>query len=109
MNDLRKYFSSLISAILMAVFLTVLGMETSHHHGDLEENDNCAMCAWVMTGSLAVTAPAAPVLIPVILVSMLFFLSFFIPFLPACPIPRQVPPSFPPLIQRSTAFLKAEI
>ncbi len=95
MNDLRKNFSSLISAILMAVFLTVLGMETSHHHGDLEENDNCAMCAWVMTGSLAVTAPAAPVLIPVILVSMLFFLSFFIPFFPLVQSRGRSPPLFP--------------
>ncbi len=76
MHALRKNFSSIVSTGLLALFLSVLAMETSHHHGQLEDNDNCSMCAWQMTGSHAVASPTPPVLIPVVFVSLLFFLTY---------------------------------
>jgi hypothetical protein len=81
MTALRKKHSTLISSVLLAVFLSLLAVETSHHHGKMEDNDNCSMCAWQMTGSQGVAAPASPVLMPVLLVMTLFFffpcLQFF--------------------------------
>lgn len=83
MNALRKNYSAFISSVLLAVFISLLAVETAHHHGALEDNDNCSMCAWQMTGSQAVAAPAPPVLVPVMLISTLFFffscLQFFQP------------------------------
>jgi hypothetical protein len=81
MNALRKNYSAFISSVLLAVFISLLAVETSHHHGALEDNDNCSMCAWQMTGSQAIAAPTPPVLLPLILVTALFFffpcLQFF--------------------------------
>jgi|GEM_PF-1332660 len=95
LENLRKKLVPFISTVLLAIFLSVLAVETSHHHGQLEENDNCSMCAWVMTGSQAVTAPAPPVLIPVILVSLLFFYSFFVQFFPLIQSRGRSPPLLP--------------
>jgi hypothetical protein len=70
---MRKIWFPVISPVLLTVFLAVLAAETTHHHGKLEDNDNCSVCAWQMTGSQAVAAPAPPVLLPVMLISTLFF------------------------------------
>ena len=73
MITLRKNTASFMCPVLLAVLLSLLAVETSHHHEKLKDNDHCSVCAWQLTGSQGVTAPAPPVLLPVLLVLTLFF------------------------------------
>jgi len=45
MDFFRKHlFPS--AAVLLLAFLTLLAVETAHHHGAIEETDSCSLCSW---------------------------------------------------------------
>ena len=74
MNFFRKHLFP-TAAVLLLAFLTLLSLETSHHHGALEDNDNCSVCSWQQT-SPSTTAFVSPFLAFVALFfAMLFTFS----------------------------------
>ena len=74
MSFLRKNLSTFLSAFVLCAFLSVLTLETSHHHGLLEGQDrDCSVCSWQQTGSQAVSTSIFPVLLPALMVFALFF------------------------------------
>jgi hypothetical protein len=95
MNTMRNRYVPILSVVLISVFLSLLAVETSHHHGQLEENDNCSVCAWQATGSPDITAPVPPVLSPVLLVTVLFVFWNFFSFCSPIPSRGRSPPLFP--------------
>lgn len=48
MNFFRKQLFPTAAVILLA-FLTLLAVETAHHHGAAEATDNCSVCSWQQT------------------------------------------------------------
>jgi hypothetical protein len=66
-----------IAILSLLSFGSVLAAEAFHHHGDLEDHDNCSMCSFKATGSQAHSLPAfTPILVPLFL---FFFLEVFQP------------------------------
>ena len=75
MSLLRKNLFP-ISLLAVMALLTLLIAEGAHHHGALEDNDDCSVCSWQMTGSQSPSTPLPPLLFPTLL---FFILYFFLP------------------------------
>lgn len=71
MNFFRKHLFP-AAAILLLAFLTLLAVETAHHHGAMEDNDNCSVCSWQQTGSHAVATPVVSLVFFALVFSFLF-------------------------------------
>ena len=71
MNFFRKHLLP-AAAILLLAFLTLLALETAHHHGAMEDNDNCSVCSWQQTGSHAVTTTILPLIFSAMVFAFIF-------------------------------------
>lgn len=71
MNFFRKHLFPVAAAVLLAL-LTLLAVETSHHHGAMESNDDCSVCSWQQAGSHAVTTPILPLIFFALVFAFLF-------------------------------------
>lgn len=79
MGLFKKKISIFLACSALAAFLAILTIETFHHHESLEGSDDCTICSWQVTGSQAPSTPAPPPpLIPILLVSLVFFFQPFV-------------------------------
>ena len=76
MRSLRGKLFPLILTILSA-FVVVLILEGAHHHGALENSQDCSVCGWQQTGSQAPNTPVPPILSFTPAFSLLFTLILF--------------------------------
>jgi len=91
MRSLRKH-SALISLFVLPFLFSILAVEAAHHHDRLESSDHCALCVWQHNDSQAVSAPAPPVLFPVMVLAFLFaFKPFYLSLLFISPSGRSPP------------------
>jgi hypothetical protein len=67
----RKLFLPLIILIL-PLFLTVLMVQSFHHHARIENHRDCSLCDLQQTSFEAPAAPVPPPMTPVLLVFTLF-------------------------------------
>jgi hypothetical protein len=70
---IRKHLSPLATFVFLA-FVSILAVEEAHHHGDLEDHDDCPLCAWQLTTSQAPTTPTPPLILYRLI--LLFILPF---------------------------------
>jgi hypothetical protein len=74
-------------------FISVLAVEGSHHHDNLESHNNCSFCAWQVTGSSAASVPTPPLLPDVLVFIALFtFAPFFVSAFKSFPSLGRAPP-----------------
>lgn len=65
------------AVLALAAFLSILAIAGFHHHNDqLESHNDCSICAWQISGSQAVSAPAPPMLFHTL---VFVFISTFLP------------------------------
>ena len=92
---IRKNLFSAALLVFLA-FGSVVALEAFHHHGNLEDHDDCSICSFQATGS---QAPSPTVLTPVLVPLFLFFVleifqPFFVSHIFIAPSGRS-PPAFP--------------
>jgi len=108
LENLRKKLVPFISTVLLAIFLSVLAVKRPTITANWKKTTIVHVCLGDdgLPGGNGSRSPRPdpgdPCLVAV-------FLFFFRPVFPSYPIPRQVPPSPPPLIGRSTAFSKPKL
>lgn len=91
MNFFRKYLLS-FSVIALLSFFTISSAEDFHHHDNLESQDNCAFCSFILTAAQVPSTPVPPLLFPIFLVFSLFvFQVFFTSFRSVSPRGRSPP------------------
>ena len=74
MKAVRRYLIPL--AILIGLsFCSVLIIEGSHHHENMESHEDCSLCSWQSMGSQAPSAPTPPAL-PFYVLILPFFFTF---------------------------------
>jgi len=90
----RKNLFSFVMFSLLA-FFCVLAMEAFHHHDDLESRDDCALCAWQLTGSTAPSLPKPPTLFhsPLFVSIAVFTPLLFVSSFESFPSTGRAPPS----------------
>jgi hypothetical protein len=71
MKSIRKNLFSLATVAFFA-FVSVLAIEGSHHHDNIEGRDDCSLCAWQSTGSQAPSTPTPPLLFHSLVFASLF-------------------------------------
>ncbi|HTC20138.1 MAG TPA: DUF2946 family protein [bacterium] len=76
MKFFRKYLFSFATFAFLA-FVSVLAIEGAHHHDNLENHDDCSLCAWQMTGSSAPYTPTPPLLFHAVIFITLFVFTPF--------------------------------
>ena len=75
MSPFRK-ISLFVALLRLTAFTSLSVAEAFPHHGDLESNDDCAMCSWQQVDSKATVSAAPPQLIPLFAVLVLEIVSF---------------------------------
>jgi hypothetical protein len=91
MNFFRKYLLG-FSVIALLSFFTISSAEDFHHHDNLESQDDCAFCSFILTAAHAPSTPVPPVLFPLFLVfTLVVFQVFFTSFRSVSPRGRSPP------------------
>jgi hypothetical protein len=92
MKFFRKCLFSFATVAFLA-FVSILAIESAHHHDNFESHNDCSLCAWQLTGSSAPSTPTTPILFhALIFVSLVIFTPLFISLFQSFPSLSRAPP-----------------